>query len=533
MSKHFDYIIIGAGSAGCVVANRLSKDKNTSVLLIEAGKEDHFFTSMPISFSWLIDNPSANWCYRSEPEKNTNFRNIPVPRGKLLGGSSSINGLVYVRGNENDYNLWSQMGNRGWSPKDVFPIFKRIENYQNGEDNIRGSDGPLKVTEYNENNLFSENLFNACKSLKIPVNKDYNANNQEGIAKTQTTMFKGKRTSARVAYLDPVRNRKNLKIITNTLVQKLLLKNKKCYGVDVIIKKQRESFFASKEVIICAGSINSPQLLELSGIGNPEILKKHNISIEHENVYVGENLQDHIGPRIVYKSIRPDLTFNKKGRGLGLIYQVFKYFAFRKGLLSLPSAPVVGFFKTRNDLEDPDIQVHCIPFRIELKNNKRVLGKEPGFTFTVNQNRPESRGHVHIKSPDPNDYPAITYNFFSTELDKRTIIDGFKFIRKIANTEIMQKVISEEMIPGIDKKSDDEIFSFICERAETIYHPVGTCRMGKKNQSVVDDNLRVHGISNLRIADGSIMPTVISGNTNAACIMIGEKCADLILKQTV
>ena len=530
MNSKFDYIIVGAGSAGCAVANRLSENPNNNVLLIEAGQSSHPLSRLPASFALLIDNPSANWRYRSEPEENTSNRQIPIPRGKLLGGSSSINGLVYVRGNKLDYDTWAQMGNTGWSYDDVLPFFKKMENYQGEVSELRGTEGPLKVSEVVDRNPIYDGLFKAAKEIQIPFNKDYNGDDQEGIGYTQTTIFKGERMSAEVAYLRPIKSRRNLSIITNSLVKKLLFSGKKCVGLEVIRKNKIIEYSVSKEIILCGGAINSPQILELSGIGRRDVLENKGIAVVHELNGVGENLRDHIAPRMVYKITKPGIAYNDKARGINLIKQVANYVFKRDGFLSLPSAPVVGFFKTRKELAAPDIQVHFIPYKVVLENGKRKLGKEPGITCTINQNLPESKGSIHIKSNNPEDPPSIKYNFLSSQLDRDTLIEGVRLIRKIMKSETMKEFCGEEMQPGECFNSDDKILQYIRDKAETVYHPVGTCRMGFDQESVVDKNLKVHGIKGLRIADASIMPTLVSGNTNAACMMIGERCADFISK---
>ena len=529
MDNNFDYIVVGAGSAGCAVANRLSENPKNKVLLIEAGRASHPVSRLPASFALLIDNPLANWRYRSEPEESTANREIPIPRGKLLGGSSSINGLVYVRGNKLDYDTWAQMGNTGWSYDDVLPFFKKMENYQGEVTDIRGSDGPLKVSEVSDRNPIYDGLFKAAEENNIPLNKDYNGEEQEGIGYTQTTIFRGERMSAEVAYLRPIKSRKNLTIVTNSLVTRLLFEEKKCVGLEVKQKNKSIRYLTTKEIILCGGAINSPQILELSGIGNRDILEEKGISVIHELKGVGENLRDHIAPRIVYKITKPGIAYNDKARGLNLLKQIANYVFKRDGFLTLPSAPVVGFFKTRKELAAPDIQVHFIPYKVVLENGKRKLGVEPGITCTVNQNLPESRGSIHIKSKNPEEPPAIKFNFLSNSLDRETLVSGVKLIRKIMNSETMQEFCGEEVQPGKNLDTDEDILNFIKEKAETVYHPSGTCKMGFDQEAVVDKSLKVHGIKGLRIADASIMPTLVSGNTNAVCMMIGERCADFIL----
>ena len=532
MSNRFDYIVVGAGSAGCAVANRLSSNKNKTVLLLEAGKSNHPLTRIPVSFALLIDHPTANWRYRSHPDEKTSNRNIPIPRGKLVGGSSAINGLVYVRGQSLDYDIWAQMGNKGWSSEEVFPFFKKLENYVNPCEDLRGKKGLVNISQVTDRNPIYEAMFEAGKKLNIPLNEDYNSGDQEGFAYTQTTIFNGKRMSAKVAYIDPIKNRKNLNILTESLAKKIIFENRKAVGIEILRKGKNEKYFCNDEIILSGGAINSPQILELSGVGRPEILKQNNIEVIHELKGVGENLMDHLGPRLVYKVKKPGLSYNEKARGLNLIRQALNYAFNQDGFLNLPSAPVLGFFKTRPELASPDIQVHFIPYRVVLDNGKRTLGKDPGITCTVNQNRPESRGHIHIKSNNPQEYPEINCNFLDNPLDRDTLVDGVKLVRKIMGSNEVQNYCGEELQPGEKFSSDKDILQFIRDKAETLYHPSGTCKMGQDQSAVVDEKLKVKGLKNLRVADASIMPTLISGNTNGPCMMIGERGAEFIIRES-
>jgi choline dehydrogenase len=528
-SSVFDFIVVGAGSAGCALANRLSANGRYRVLLLEAGPNGHPLSRIPVSFSKLIDNPAANWCYRTEPEAGTNNRPIPVPRGRLLGGSSSINGLVYVRGQRLDYDTWAQRGNRGWSYDDVLPIFKRMEHYEEGGDELRGEGGPVRVSVAPDRNPLYDALFRAGDELGFPRNNDYNGADQEGIVKTQTTISNGRRMSAAYAYLDPIRGRPNLAIETRALARRVLLDGKRAVGVEYSVQGQVREARAGREVILCGGAINSPQLLELSGIGQPQLLQAHGIEVRHELMGVGESLRDHLAPRTIFKITRPGIAYNDRARGFGLLGQILRYGLTKGGLLNLPSAPVLGFLKTRPELATPDIQIHFVPYHVVLRDGKRELGPNAGITCTVNQCRPESLGSVHIKSADPTEHPAINFNFLSAEIDRRTLIDGVRIIRRIIATKAMQVFCGPEVQPGAAVESDDEILEFVRQKAETAYHPTCSCRMGGDPMAVVDDELRVKGLERLRVADGSIMPTLISGNTNGPCMMIGEKCSDLVL----
>jgi len=531
VDEEFDFIVAGAGSAGAALANRLSGDRRHRVLLLEAGGRSHPLSPLPISFAKLIDNPAANWCYRSQPEAATRDRAIPVPRGKLLGGSSAINGLIFVRGQALDFDTWAQLGNRGWSYEEVLPYFKRMESFEGGADEFRGGDGPLRVSIEPDRSPLYDALFEAAGELGLRTEGDYNGACQEGIFKAQTTIARGRRVSAARAYLDPIRNRGNLLVRTGALATRLELEQRRCRGVVYRAGGQTRTARARREVILCAGAINSPQLLELSGIGRGAVLQAQGIELRHELPGVGEGLRDHIAPRMVFRVEREGVAFNDRARGAGLLGQIVRYALRRDGLLSLPSAPVVGFVRTREELATPDVQFHFVPYQVVLRDGKRELGPDPGITVTVNQCRPESVGTVHVDSPRGEDPPAIAFNFLSAEIDRQTLLAGMRFARRILATRAMRAICGEEVQPGTEADSDEALLEFVRARAETVYHPVGTCRMGPPGDpmAVVDDQLRVRGIAGLRVADGSIMPTLTSGNTNAPCIMIGEKCADLIL----
>ena len=528
--QSYDYIIVGAGSAGCVLANRLSENGRFRVLLLEAGPKTHPLSRIPISFGLLLDNPAANWCYRSEPEDNTAHREIPVPRGRTLGGSSAINGLVFVRGQPLDYDTWAQLGNRGWSFEDLLPVFKRMESFDGGEDEFRGRTGLLRVSENDDESPLYDALFKAGQQVGLPHNPDYNGADQEGLCKTQVTVYKGRRMSTAHCYLRPAQKRPNLRIEHSALSQQLLFDGKRCTGVRYARQGQIHEAHAGREVILSAGAINSPQLLELSGIGNETILREHGIEVRHHLPGVGENLRDHIAPRLKWHITQAKVTYNDRARGLGLGREALRYALKRKGFLSIPSGPVLAFFRTREGLESPDIQLHFVPFLIgNLK--KRTLAKEPGITIPCYQLRPESTGSIHIKSESPTTHPAIRFNFFSAALDRETLLAGVRFTRRLIEMPAMEHLRGAELAPGKDVQTDDELLDWMRATAETAYHPVGTCKMGQDPMAVVDEKLRVRGIDGLRVTDGSIMPTLVSGNTNGACIMIGEKAAEMILQE--
>jgi choline dehydrogenase len=526
-AAQYDYIIVGGGSAGAALTARLTEDGKARVLLLEAGRASHHWSRMPASFGLLIDNPAANWRHFSEPEPGTANRVIPVPRGKLLGGSSSINGLVYVRGQPLDYNTWAQFGNRGWGWDDVAPIFHRMESYENDGHESRGKSGPLRVSEVPDQNPLYDALFAAAQAAGYKRNSDYNGPDQEGVVKTQTTISRGRRMSTAHCYLQPAMRRANLEVITEATVHRVLLEGKRCVGVAYERGGEKFEVRASREVILSAGAVKSPQILELSGIGRPDVLQKHGIAVQHELPAVGENFRDHINARIQWKVKAPGVSYNDLARGVGLVRQVLKYLTTGGGFLSLPSAPLLAFLKTRPEMETPDVQMHLVPYAVK-NPKKRQLHDFPSMTVACYQLRPESLGSIHIKSPDPNADPAIRFNFLADPIDQQAMANGFRMMRQIVESPPMDAYRGDEYSPGKSVASDAEILSWIRGNSETAYHPIGTCRMAPGPNAVVDDQLKVHGIAGLRIADASIFPTMPSGNTNAPSIMVGEKAADLI-----
>ncbi|TXL76368.1 choline dehydrogenase [Vineibacter terrae] len=524
----YDYIIVGAGSAGAALASRLTEDGRTRVLLLEAGRANHFWSRLPVSFGLLIDHPAANWRFKSEPEPGTANRAIPVPRGKLLGGSSAINGLVFVRGQPLDYNSWAQFGNRGWGWDDVLPIFRRMETYEKGDGgDWRGRSGPLRVSEVPDQNPLYEALFAAAVAAGYKRNPDYNGADQEGIVKTQATISHGRRMSTAHCYLAPARKRANLRIVTEAPALRLLLDGAHCTGVAYEQHGQVVEARAGREVVLSAGAVKSPQILELSGIGRPEVLAAHGIAVRHALPAVGENFRDHINARIQWRIKAHGVSYNEMARGVGLVGQVLKYLTTGGGFLSLPSAPLLAFLKTRPELDTPDVQMHLVPYSIK-DPKRRKLQTFPSMTVACYQLRPESLGSIHIRSADPHADPAIRFNFLADPIDQRAMVDGFRMMRRIVEAPPMDALRGDEYSPGAAVTSDEQILSWIRQNSETAYHPIGTCRMAPGPNAVVDDQLKVHGIGGLRIADASIMPTMPSGNTNAACIMIGEKAADLL-----
>ena len=527
----YDYIIVGAGSAGAALAYRLSENPQTSVLLLEAGSSTHPFSRIPISFGLFINKPGVNWRYFSEPEEGTGNRSIPIPRGKMLGGSSAINGMVYVRGQPLDYDTWSQFGNRGWSWENVAPIFQRMENYSDPGHETRGTEGPLGISEVAEQNPLYEALLDAAVSIGHPRNADYNGPDQEGVARLQATIQGGRRMNTAYCYLKPARRRSNLHIITKAMTHKVRLQGRRCTGITYKKNGKLVEVDCNREVILSAGGIASPQILELSGIGSPEILQQQGIAVQHELQAVGENFRDHLLPRVKWELTVPEISYNTRAQGIGLVGQVLKYFTTKTGFLSLPSSSLGAWLKTRPELETPDIQMQFIPYSVESAE-KRKLHSFPGMTIAAFQLRPESLGSVHIRSNDPYEHPAIRFNFLSDAIDVRTKIDAVKMMRAIVDAKPMDPYRSREFYPGESVTTDGEIEKFLREECETGYHPIGTCRMGSGPNTVVDDQLKVHGLEGLRVADASIFPTMPSGNTNAPSIMVGEKAADLIKKSS-
>ena len=524
----FDFIVVGAGSAGAVVANRLSADPRYRVLLLEAGPTSHHWSPIPLGYSKLLHNPAVNWCYSAEPETNTNGRRLPVPRGRMLGGSSSINGCAFVRGQAQDFDTWAQMGNRGWSYRDVLPFFKRMETYEgSGDATFRGRDGPLRITNPEPDLPLYKTLIKAAGEVGIQHSADYNGTSQDGIAMSQATIANGRRQSTAECYLSPIRKRANLTIETGALAEKLLFDGDRCTGVRYRIDGVEREARVGHDVIVSAGSINSPQLLELSGIGQPERLQSFGINVRHALPGVGENLRDHFAPRTRWAIGKKGVTYNDRGRGLGLINQVLRYTLLREGMLGMVAAPMRAFVRSRDGLDAPDLLLGWIPMLYEPGPK---LSEQSGMTCYAHPMRPESKGHIHITSSDPSAPPAINFNFLSDPIDAQLTVAAIRMVRRIMTAPAMAEMRVSELAPGDTQASDDEIIAWVKQAAETTYHPVGTCKMGSDAMAVVDDQLRVHGVAGLRVADASIMPQLTSGNTNAPAIMIGEKAADMVLK---
>jgi len=539
-----DYIVVGAGSAGCVLANRLSADGRHKVLLLEAGGDDRptrnpgqFWSNMlihtPVGFGRTLHDPKVNWLYQTEPDPSSGGRAHVWPKGKVLGGSSSINGLLYVRGQGADFDGWRQMGCEGWGADDVLPYFRRSEHQERGESAYHGVGGPVNVSDITVTHPISEALVEACDQAGVPRLDDINGAEQEGAAAFQFTIRDGQRCSTAVAYLHPVEGRANLRIETNAQATRILFEGRRATGVEFLQGGRRRIARARAEVILSAGAVASPQLLEVSGLGAGALLAAQGVPVVADMPGVGENLQDHYMIGMQWR-LKPNLvTVNELSRFPRLAGEVLRYAITRKGLLSFAVAHALAFAKSRPDLEHPDIQLHMMPASMDLeklgKAQSLALEGHPGLTITPCQLRPESRGSVHIRSPDATIYPVIHANYLSDPLDQEVAIAGVKLARKVAGQPALAPYMRSETAPGAGVVSDADIAAYTQVAGTTLYHAVGTCRMGHGPTDVVDPQLRVHGIEGLRVVDASIMPRIISGNTNAAVIMIAEKAADMIL----
>lgn len=526
--QEFDYVVIGAGSAGCVVANRLTESGRYSVLVLEAGPEDrNIWIHFTLGIGKTIANPAVNWMMQSEPEEAAGGRRLAVPRGKVLGGSSSINGGVYVRGNRTDYDHWAQLGCRGWTFEDVLPYFRKAESFVGGEDDYRGGGGPLGVSTVRERDRLLDAIIASAREAGYPTNPDVNGKSQDGFNYSQTTTRGGWRNSTAQAYLKPARRRDNLTVLTEAPVLGIRFDGQRASGVDYTCNGVRQQVHARREVILCAGAIHSPAILEQSGIGQAERLQSLGVPVVAALPGVGENLQDHWAVWMKWR-VSNHLTLNERTRGWRAVMEGLKFAFSRSGALTMPAGPMMGFVRTRDGLESPDVQYHAAPMSFE-NSALRQLDRFPGLTMSTLVLRPHSRGTVHAARPDPTRAPEIRFNAFSSDHDVDTIVAGMKIARKIVAAAPMAAFQPVERAPGEACATDAELAAHVRAFGNSCFHPSGTCRMGTGQDAVVDPSLKVRGVEGLRVADASIMPTIVSANTNAATIMIGEKAADLIL----
>lgn len=524
----YDYIVVGAGSAGCVLANRLSTDRSNRVLLLEAGGKDvNPWIHIPVGYFKTMHHPATDWCYVTEPDPGIANRQLQWPRGKVLGGSSSLNGLLYVRGQKQDYDRWAELGNSGWSYEEILPYFKKSEDQEHGESEYHGVGGPLKVSDLRLRRKIAEQFIEAAVEIGIPRNPDYNGAEQEGVAYFQQTAYKGLRWSTARGFLKPVLTRDNLQLATRAQVIKLKFAGKKAVGIEYIQNGERKTVNCAKEVILAAGAIGSPQILQCSGVGDGDLLQSLEIPIVHHLAGVGESLQDHLQVRLVHKTNQPTLN-DEVNNPFRKMWIGMQYMLNRSGPMTLAASQVCIFTRSNPDVTRPDIQFHMQPLSADKPGDGPH--KFSAFTSSVCQLRPQSQGYIKIKSPDATVYPEIQPNYLSAEIDRVTAVNGVKVARKIASAPALKDYVIDEFVPGEQYQSDEELLEAVRLYSQTIYHPTSTCKMGNDKDAVVDARLKVYGIEGLRVVDASIMPQIVSGNTNAPTIMIAEKGSDMILE---
>jgi choline dehydrogenase-like flavoprotein len=525
-SMRFDYVIVGGGSAGCVLAARLSEDPQVQVCLLEAGPTDWSpAVHVPMGAALIMPTRHVNWAFESEPQSGLKGRRIYQPRGKTLGGSSSINGLIYIRGHASDYDHWAALGNPGWSYDEVLPYFRKAEHNETFTDSFHGQDGPLNVTTRSHEFSASQAFLDATRAMQLPQTADFNGAQQEGFGTYQTTSLNGRRCSAARAYLNEAKQRSNLTIFTGAHATRVLMDGRRATGVEYRRAGTIEQVHARSEVILSAGALQSPQLLLLSGIGSAETLRRFGIDVIHDLPGVGENLQDHIDYLAAYRSKSSELLGISFTGALRFLWNALRYLTTRRGMLASNIAETGGFLRIDPASPAPELQFHFIASLLDDHLRKWHWGH--GFSMHVYVCRPKSRGRVTLNSADPLAPPSIDPNYLAEEADLDLLLQGYKLVRRMAGTEPLKRQVSGELYP-VTAQTDDELKAMLRQRAETGYHPAGTCKMGTDPLAVVDPSLRVHGIQGLRVVDASIMPTLVSGNTNAPAIMIGEKASDMI-----
>ena len=530
----YAYIVVGGGSAGCVLANRLSADPAKRVLLLEAGGRDwNPWIHVPVGYFKTLHNPKTDWCYKTEPDKGLNGRRIDWPRGKVLGGSSSINGLLYIRGQKEDYDHWRQLGNTGWAFDDVLPYFIRAEGQERGADDYHGAGGPLAVSNMRIRRELCDKFIEAAGELGIPPREDFNGAEQEGAGYFQLTARNGRRCSTAVGYLNPARGRANLEIVTHAQTERVLFEGRRAVGVVYRLGGRRKGTPREArcrgEVILSAGAIGSPQILLLSGVGPGAQLQGFDIPVVHDLPGVGRNLQDHLQVRMVFKTKDPITMNDQVHNPIKKMMMGLDYIFFRRGPLTMGASQVCVFARTSPEVATPDIQFHLQPLSADKPGEG--LHKFSAFTSSTCQLRPESRGVIELRSPFAQDYPAIHPNYLATAKDQQVTVAGMRLSRAFAATDTLAPLIDSEMTPGSQAESDEALLDAARNISQTIYHPTSTCKMGRDESSVVDERLRVHGLEGLRVVDASIMPAIVSGNTNAPTIMIAEKGAAMIREE--
>ena len=529
MNMNFDYVIVGAGSAGCVLANRLSADGKSTVLLLEAGPPDTYpWIHVPIGYGKTMFHPVLNWGFNSEPEPHLNGRRMYTPRGRTLGGSSAINGMIHIRGQHEDFDLWESMGAAGWGSREALRYFIKSEGNSRGANAYHGADGPLAVSDIAERHELATAFIAGAGELGVPPTEDFNGENPEGAGYLQLTTKNGWRCSAATGYLKPARRRSNLTVLTDAHAGRVLFEGKRATGVEFAKDGKTVQARAHREVLLCAGAIQSPQLLQLSGVGPPDLLGQTGVPVLHALAGVGENLQDHLVLRFVFKCTKPITTNDALRNPLAKLMTGLRYVLLRRGPMAV--GVMVGMVSTRAMAESKTADTHYFISTVSAEDRGKTPHTFSGFTVAYYLLRPTSRGTVRIRSKDPMAAPAMLFNYLSTDYDRAGMLAGARMTRKLTQTRALAPYILEEYLPGVSLQSDEELLGTVRGAGNTGYHPVGTCRMGRDPLAVVDPRLKVYGVEALRVVDASVMPTLVSGNTNAATIMIAEKGADMILE---